>query len=147
MAKRATENKDMSIEAVAARAIALAAEIKAATDELEGLKEQLRESAMINPWRELPTPLGSVRAAFVDPYMGPVKTKKGSVSLLPLLDSLAPDHFALLFEKEVLVSLAVKEITAVEERLALLTPNEQDAVRALIEEKPSQIRITLPVQR
>jgi hypothetical protein len=134
-----------NIEGVALRAIALNEQIKEAEEELEGLKEQLRDSAMVDGWREMVTSMGSVRAAFVDPVMGAAKGKAGAlVSLLPLHTLLPADHFAWLFEAKLAVTLTVKDPLVFDVRLGLLTPQEQEAVLALVEAKPSAIRITLP---
>lgn len=136
-----------TVQEVALRAIDLNALIKAAVAELETLKEFLRKDSERTPWKELLTAEGSVRAAFVEPAMGPKKDKDRLVSLSPVLEALAPDHFALLFSQSTVVDLEVKDTVTFAERLKLLTLAEQSVVRSLVEEKPGQIRITLPAKK
>jgi len=131
----------------ALRAIELHRLILQAEAELNQLKDDLRASAEATPWRELVTPEGSVRVAFVDPAMGPRKDKDGLVSLSPALAELTPAHFALLFSARTVVALDVKECSDFAVRLKLLSPDERRVVKSLVEEKPGQIRVTLPARK
>jgi len=136
--------KNAKTDKIAARAVELYQLIQQAEEELSGLKDALRRDAETAPWRELVTPLGSIRAAFVDPFMGPKKGKDGKlVSLDPALE-LSPVGFDLLFHTEVVVFLDCKDPSLCRKNLSALRPNERKIVRELLEEKPGQVRLTLP---
>jgi hypothetical protein len=135
----------VDIQSVAVRAIELHSLIAEAQEELERLKETLRKSASKTPWSEYPTRIGSARAAFVDPFMGPRAGKEGLVSLLPALDLLGvePETFDRLFKRTVVVSIAQKNPQAFQASLRLASSGARLLVKSLVEKKPAQVRITL----
>ena len=136
--------KNAKTDKIAARAVELYQLIQKATEELDVLKEALRRDAETTPWRELVTPLGSIRAAFVDPFMGPRKGKDGKlVSLDPALE-LSPAVFDLFFHTETVVFLDSKDPAAHLRNLKTLALDERKLIRSLLEEKPGQVRLTLP---
>lgn len=128
----------------ATRAVELYQLIQKAQAELDLLKEGLRRDAEATPWRELVTPLGSIRAAFVDPFMGPKKGQDGKlVSLDPALE-LSPAVFDLFFHTETVVFLDCKSPADFKAYLRQVDASERKLCKSLLEEKPGQVRITLP---
>lgn len=136
------------ISAIAMRAIDLNRLIKLAEAELESLKEELRADAERAPWRELQTPQGSIRVAAVEPVMGPKKDTKGKlVSLLPLYDGLSGSAFDRIASAETRVTLsdAGKDPVEFAKQIRSFALAERKLVLSLVEEKPGQLRVTLPV--
>lgn len=134
------QNPNQNVESVATLAIGLKRLRDRIDADLDSLLELLREDAMAHDWRELSTPSGTVRAAFVDPSYKPRK----DADLGSLEEVLTRAEFAQLVTAQTVYRLASGRVTVVEELLASLAPKRRQAVEALIEEKPGVIRITLP---